>query len=51
MDMEKIIVNVSWCDKNFGAALSENVPGAVVVTAKTYDELIKEVRDTLNFHI
>ena len=38
--MEKIIVNVSWCDKNFGAALSENVPGAVVVTAKTYDELI-----------
>ena len=29
--MEKIIVNVSWCDKNYGAALSENVPGAVVM--------------------
>ena len=27
--MEKIIVNVSWCDKNYGAALGENVPGAV----------------------
>ena len=26
--MEKIIVNVSWCDKNYSAALSENVPGA-----------------------
>ena len=25
--MEKIVVNVSWCDKNFGASLSENVPG------------------------
>ena len=51
MSMEKIIVNVSWCDKNYGAALSENVPGAVVVTAKTYDELIDEIRETLDFHI
>ena len=34
-----------------GAALSENVPGAVVVTAKTYNELIDEVRNTLNFHM
>ena len=49
--MEKIIVNVSWCDKNYGAALGENVPGAVVVTAKSYDELIDEVRNTLNFHV
>ncbi len=49
--METIDVNVSWCDKNFGAALSENVPGAVVVTAKSYDELIEEIRETLNFHI
>jgi hypothetical protein len=40
--MEKIVVNVSWCDKNYGAALSDNVPGAVVVTAKSYDELIDE---------
>ena len=49
--MEKIIVNVSWCDKNYGAALSENVPGAVVVTAKSYEELVDEVRNTLNFHV
>lgn len=49
--MERIIVNVSWCDHNFGASLSENVPGAVVLTAKTYDELINEVRSTLDFHI
>lgn len=49
--MERIIVNVSWCEKNFGASLSENVPGAVVITAKTYDELVDEVRSTLEFHI
>jgi len=49
--MEKIEVNVSWCDKNFGASLSENVPGAVVITAKSYDELVDEVRETLEFHI
>ena len=49
--MERIVVNVSWCDKNFGASLSENVPGAVVVTAKSYDELIDEIRETLIFHV
>lgn len=49
--MEKIRVDVAWCDKNFGASLSENVPGAVVVTAKTFAELQKEVKDTLAFHV
>ena len=49
--MEIIKVNVSWCEHNFGASLSDNVPGAVVVTAKTYDELNDEVRNTLRFHV
>ena len=49
--MEKVVVNVSWCNRNFGASLGENVPGAVVVTAKTYGELVDEVRETLRFHI
>ncbi|MBO4826591.1 MAG: CopG family transcriptional regulator [Prevotella sp.] len=49
--MEKIRVDVAWCDKNFGASLGENVPGAVVLTAKTYDELLREVPETLRFHI
>lgn len=49
--MEKIRVDVSWVDKNFGAMLGSNVPGAVVLTAKTYEELIKEVPRTLLFHI
>ena len=49
--MEKIKVNVQWCDKNFGASLGDNVPGAVVLTAKTYEELLREVPETLRFHV
>ena len=49
--MEKITVNVQWCDKNFGASLGDNVPGAVVLTAKTFEELQREVQETLRFHI
>lgn len=49
--MEKIKVNVQWCDKNFGASLSDNVPGSVVLTAKSYEELLHEVPETLRFHV
>ena len=49
--MEKIVVNVAWCDKNFGGSLGNNVPGAVVFTASTFDELQKEAQATLDFHI
>ena len=49
--MEKINVDVQWCDKNFGATFGDNVPGAVVLTAKSYEELIREVPETLRFHV
>ena len=49
--MEKIKVGVQWCDKNFGASLGDNVPGAVVLTAKTFEELKREVPETLKFHV
>lgn len=49
--MEKIIVNVSWCEKNYGASLGDNVPGAIVLTAKTLEQLQKEVPETLRFHV
>ena len=49
--MEKIIVNVAWCDKNFGGTLSDNVPGAVVFTARTFAELQKEAKESLEFHV
>lgn len=49
--MEKIKINVQWCDKNFGASFGENVPGAVVFTADTFEKLQKEAKGTLRFHI
>ena len=48
---EKIIVNVSWCGKNFSASLSGNVPGAVVFTASNFRELQKEAQVSLDFHL
>lgn len=49
--MENFIVNVAWCDKNFGGTLGDNVPGAVVFTAHTFAELQKEAKESLNFHV
>ena len=49
--MEKIIVNVAWCDKNFGGSLGSNVPGAVVFTAPTFEALQKEAKESLEFHV
>ncbi|MBO4849874.1 MAG: CopG family transcriptional regulator [Prevotella sp.] len=47
---EQIIVNVSWCGKNFSASLGDNVPGAVVFTAGSFRELRKEAQEALDFH-
>ena len=49
--MEKVRVDVQWCDKNFGASFGEKVPGAVVLTAKTFDELMKVAEETLRLHV
>ena len=49
--MQKIKVEVEWCNKNFAATLGSNVPGSVLVTAKTYSKLQKEVKEALEFHI
>ena len=49
--MEKIIVDVAWCDRNYGGSLGSNVPGAVVLTAPTLEALQKEAKENLEFHI
>lgn len=49
--MEQIKVFIEWCDHNFGATFGDNIPGAVVLTAKTYDVLMKEIPETLQFHV
>lgn len=49
--MKKITVKVAWCDKNFGGAFGDNVPGAVVFTASTFAELQRMAKETLKFHV
>lgn len=49
--MEKVIVNVAWCDRNYGGSLGSNVPGTVVFTAPTFEVLQKEAKESLEFHI
>ena len=49
--MEKIIVDVAWCDRNYGGSFGSNVPGAVVFTAPTFEALQKEAKESLEFHV
>ena len=49
--MKTIRVKVDWCDKNFGASVGDNVPGAIAVTGKTLDELKKAVAEAVCFHV
>lgn len=47
--MEKIIVDVAWCDRNYGGSLGSNVPGTVVFTAPTFEVLQKKQRKVWSF--
>ena len=49
--MEKIIVDVAWCDRNYGGSFGSNVPGAVVLTAPTLEALQKEAKESLELHV
>jgi predicted RNase H-like HicB family nuclease len=49
--MEKIRVDIDWCDKNFGASIVDYAGNSIVVTAKTYDELLQEIKAAIRDHI
>lgn len=49
--MEIITVYVDWCNKNFSGSFSENVPGGVAFTADTYEKMLCEAQETLDFHL
>lgn len=49
--MEEVIVDVAWCDRNYGGSLGSNVPGAVVLTAPTLEALQKEAKESLELHV
>ncbi len=48
---EIIKVTVAKCGTNYAASLSNNVPGAVVLTADTYEELQQKTPEVLKFHV
>lgn len=50
-DMEKVIVTIDWCEKNYCGGYGDNVPGAAVFTASTFEEAKREAQDTLDFHM
>lgn len=47
--MEKVIVDVAWCDRNYGGSLGSNVPGAVVFTAPTFKFCKRRQRKVWSF--
>lgn len=50
--MEKIIVKVDWCGKNYASYINDpRINGLVVSTGKTFEELQKETEESLRFHI
>ena len=52
MEKQEIVkVYVEWADKNFCASIGDNVPGAVVLTAKNIIELKHEALSTIRFHV
>ena len=49
--MKIIKVTVAKCGTNYAASLSDDVPGAVVLTADTYEELQQKAPEVLKFHV
>lgn len=51
MSEHTIVVRYSKADNNYCASLSDNVPGTVMFTADTFEEVIEEADKTIQFHI
>ncbi len=50
--MEKIAVKIDWCDKNYAAVTEdERLNGMVIVTGKTYDILLDNLRKAIEEHV
>ena len=48
--MGKVIINIDWMDRNFGAA-PQNENMACVATGRTLDEVEKAIVEALQFHL
>lgn len=48
--MAKVIINIDWMDRNFGAA-PQNEAIACVATGKTLDEVKQNILSAIEFHL
>ena len=52
MVMERIIVKVDWCGKNYASYISDpRINGLVISTGRTFEDLRKETEERLQFHL
>jgi predicted RNase H-like HicB family nuclease len=49
--MKTIKMYIDWCEKNYGATVDEQVPGAVIATHKTLEGVKKSIVSALDFHV
>lgn len=51
MEKRRIRVDVSWCERNYGCAWSDEELGTVVVTARTLEGLKRDFEESLRLHV
>ena len=50
--MEKIVIPVDWCGKNYAAYIcDERICGVVLATGKTFEDLQKDAEEGIRTHI
>lgn len=49
--MQKIVINVEWCERNYGGLYAEEGLGVCVATGKTWEVFKQEFAEALDFHL
>ncbi len=49
--MEKLIIEINWCDKNFECGLGHPDLGMIAVTDKTLEGVKKSFNEAFEFHV
>lgn len=49
--MQKIVINVEWCERNYGGLYAEEGLGVCVATGKTWEEFKQEFAEAMDFHL
>lgn len=49
--MQKIVINVEWCERNYGGLYAEEGLGVCVATGKTWEVFKQEFAEAMDFHL